>query len=196
MNALSRASRMIFFAALVATMFPGGPSLLPTVRAGESTAMFDEEGFLLLPEGYRTWVYVGGSVTPNEMNHGQAAFPEFHNTYMDPRSFQEYRRTGKFPEGTILVKEPVGVGSKKAPSGNGYFMGDFVGVYAEVKDSQRFPDEPGHWAFFSFTAAPGEAPKKKAEPLPTAACNSCHQAGAEEYVFSQYYPILKAAKPK
>jgi hypothetical protein len=81
-------------------------------------------------------------------------------------------------------------------SGNGYFMGEFIGLYAEVKDSRRFPDEPGNWAFFSFTTAPGKAPKRKAEALPTASCNTCHRAGAEEYVFSQYYPILREAKPK
>jgi hypothetical protein len=115
---------------------------------------------------------------------------------MDPQTFQEYSEMGRFPEGTILVKETVDIGSKKAPSGNGYLMGEFLGVYAEVKDSRRFPGEPGHWAFFSFTAGPGKAPKRKAEALPTASCNTCHQAGAEEYIFSQYYPILKAAEPK
>jgi len=72
---LGRLSRLVFFAALVATMIPGAPSLLSTVRAGERMARFDGEGFLLLPDGYRTWIYVGGSVTPNEMNHGQVAFP-------------------------------------------------------------------------------------------------------------------------
>ncbi len=32
-------------------------------------------------------------------------------------------------------------------------------------------------------------------PLPTAACNSCLQASAaEDFVFTQYYPILRAAR--
>jgi hypothetical protein len=32
-------------------------------------------------------VYVGEVITPNDMNDGEAAFPEFHSVYMDPESF-------------------------------------------------------------------------------------------------------------
>jgi len=38
-------------------------------------------GKLDRPTGYREWVYVGTPVTPNDMNNGKAAFPEFHNVY-------------------------------------------------------------------------------------------------------------------
>jgi hypothetical protein len=163
------------------------------VVAGEG-AKFDSQGALLLPEGYRSWMYVGTTVTPNDMNDGKAAFPEFHNVYIDPHSFSVYRNTGKFPDGTILVKETLSVGSKQASSGNGYFMGDFFGLFAEVKDSKRFPDEPENWAFFTFRESPDKPLMKKAKAHPTAACSNCHQLGAKERVFSQYYPILEVAK--
>jgi hypothetical protein len=35
---------------------------------------------------------------------------------------------------------------------------------------------------------------KTAEKLPTAPFSSCHQAGAEERVFIQYWPVLRVAK--
>jgi hypothetical protein len=165
------------------------------VVAGEA-AKFDDQGALLLPEGYRSWMYVGTTVTPNEMNDGKAAFPEFHNTYMDPHSFQIYSKTGEFPDGTILVKETLRVGSKQASSGNGYFMGDFVGLFAEVKDSKRFSHEPESWAFFTFRENPDKPLMKKVKAHPTAACSNCHRLGAKERVFSQYYPILTEAHPK
>lgn len=159
---------------------------------GGSAAKFDDSGALIKPEGYREWVFVGGPVTPNDMNEGKAAFPEFRDVYMDPGSFAEYKKTGKFRDGTILVKELVNVGGKKAASGNGYFPGEFTGLAATVKDSKRFAKEPGNWAYFSFAAG-----KDKAEAFPTAACNACHQANAaEDWVFTQYYPVLRAAKPK
>ena len=167
---------------------------LPVVHATDIMVQFDEKGALLLPEGYREWVYVGGSVTPNDMNNGKAAFPGFHNTYIDPRSFALYRKTGKFPEGTILIKETVSIKSKESLSGNGYFMDDFSGLYAEVKDSKRFPNEPDSWAFFTFTPSPGEPPLKKAMAHKTESCNTCHQAGAEERVFTQHYPVLGACR--
>ena len=49
-----------------------------------------------------------------------------------------------------MIKELVGIGAKEATSGKGYFMGDFIGLEASIKDSKRFKDEPGNWAFFTF----------------------------------------------
>jgi hypothetical protein len=155
---------------------------------------FSKEGELLMPKNYRNWIFVGAPVTPNDMNKGKAAFPEFHNVYIDPASFAVYRKTGKFRNGTILVKELVGVGAKSASSGNGYFPGEFIGVAATVKDEKRFPGEPGNWAYFSFMGDDGKT-LARAKALPTAACNECHQkTAAEDWVFTQFYPVLRAAK--
>jgi cytochrome c553 len=157
-------------------------------------AKFVKEGKLLRPKEYRTWVFIGSPVTPNELNNGKAAFPEFHDVYMDPVSYAEYRKTGKFRNGTIIVKELVSVGAKSAASGKGYFPGDFIGIAASVKDSKRFAREPGHWAYFSFMGEDGSK-LAKAKAQPTTACNACHQKNAaEDWVFTQYYPVLRAAK--
>ena len=48
------------------------------VAAQTMDPRFDTDGNLLRPEGYREWIYVGTPVTPNDMNSGKAAFPEFH----------------------------------------------------------------------------------------------------------------------
>src|SRR5262249_26143454 len=99
-------------------------------------------------------------------------------------------------DGTVLIKELSSVGSKKAPSGNGYFQGEFTGLEAAIKDSKRFKDEPGNWAYFSF----GHKYPLKAEVSKnaTAACNKCHQDNAQkdDWVFSQDYPVLRAAAAK
>ena len=96
--------------------------------AGIGDYKFDKEGNLIRPEGYRKWVYIGTPLTPNDMNPPAAAFPEFHNVYIHPNDFEHWEKTGKFRDGTIIIKELVTVGSKKAVSGNGYFMGDFAGA--------------------------------------------------------------------
>ena len=93
----------------------------------------------------------------------------------------------------MIVKELVLVGSTSAVSGNGYFMGEFTGLEATIKDSRRFKDEPGNWAYFSFGHSYPLA--DSAAAFPTAACNACHQASAaEDFVFTQYYPTLNAAR--
>ena len=59
----------------------------------------------------------------------------------------------------MLVKDLASVGSKEPPSGKGYFEGDFNGMDLSIKDSKRFKDEPGNWAYFTF----GHKPPLKAD---------------------------------
>lgn len=158
-----------------------------------TAAKWNDQGELLRPVGYREWIFVGTPVTPNDLNDGKAAFPEFHNVYIDPASWAQYKKTGTFPDGTVMVKELVSVGAKTASSGNGYFQGEFIGLEAEVKSTEKHAQEPGHWGYYSFTQA-HEAPLKATALKPTASCNACHQANAkQDYVFIQYYPVLRAA---
>ncbi len=152
-------------------------------------------GELQRPTGYREWIYVGTPVTPNEMNGGKAAFPEHHNVYIDPKSWSYWKETGKFRDGTILVKELVSVGSKAAVSGQGYFQGEFIGLEATIKSKADFPNEPGNWAYFSFSGKNHKTLTNTAKAFPSAACNSCHQvSAADDFVFTQYYPVLTAGK--
>ena len=154
---------------------------------------FDSQGRLIRPVGYRQWVYVGTPLTPNDLNPPEAPFPEFRNVYIDPVSYVHYAETGQFREGTILVKELVSVGSKAAVSGNAYFMGEFLGLEAAIKDSVRFPNEFGYWAYFSFGHS--YPLTEVAEIFPAGACRACHEASAkDDGVFTQYYPVLSAAK--
>jgi len=153
------------------------------------------DGELVRPTNYRSWVYVGTPLTPNELNNGKAAFPEFHNVYIDPASYKHYKNTGKWKEGTILMKELVSVGTKAAVSGNGYFMGDFIGLEATIKSKEHFPDEPGNWAYFSFTNPTEGTLSATGKAFQTNQCNACHNTSAgDDFVFTQYYPVLSAAK--
>ncbi len=182
--------------ALVLTLFVFSKSSV--AEKSDAAYKFNEKGELIKPEGYREWIFVGTPVTPNDMNNGKAPFPEFHHVYIDPVSYKHYKETGKFREGTILMKELISVGSKSAVSGNGYFEGEFLGLEATIKDSKRFPKEPGNWGYFSFSKPDHSLPyKDTAKIFPAAACNACHQAAAaDDWVFTQYYTNLRALKKK
>ncbi len=153
---------------------------------------FTKANELLTPKNYREWVFVGGPVTPKDMNDGKPAFPEFHNTYIDPASWAHWKKTGEFRNGTVIVKELVSVGTKSSASGNGYFPGEFNGIAAMVKDKKRYPDKPGNWAFFGFDSYDA----KKGGIQADEACAACHKASAStDMVFTQHYPVLRAGKP-
>jgi hypothetical protein len=182
--------------AVVLVTISSGPASARKKRGQMKGPQFTAQGELVMPQNYRHWIFVGAPVTPNDMNNGKAAFPEFHYVYMDPNSYAAYCKSGAFPDGTMLLKELVSVGSKSAVSGSGYFAGDHIGFAMAVKDSKRYPKEPGHWAYFNFMGENGQA-LKSAKALPTASCNACHQQNAaEDWVFSQFYPVLREAKKK
>jgi hypothetical protein len=67
----------MFYALAASAAPPGG-----TTAAVE----FTPDGKLKRPDGYRKWVYVGTPLTPNDLNDGEARFPEFHAVSMDPET--------------------------------------------------------------------------------------------------------------
>ncbi len=158
---------------------------------------FNAAGELVRPENYFEWVYVGSPLTPNALNGGEAAFPEFHNVFIQPSAYRIYKKTGIFPEGTIFYKELQLLkrsdhedGSANEVSGRGYFPGAFNGADVAVKDSKRFPDTKG-WGYFNFGHhAPPLA--KTAKALPAEACAACHIANAtKDMVFTKFYTRLQ-----
>ena len=93
------------------------------------------QGELVLPTDYHEWVFLGSPLTPNALNGGQANFPEYHNVYVHPEALKVYRRTGAWPEGTVMLKELQLTRPSKQPdgsstevSGRGYFPGQRNGI--------------------------------------------------------------------
>ena len=187
---------VISTAALCAGLF-AAPLAVAEEATGIGAAVFDAKGDLVLPEGFRQWVFIGAPLTPNALNKGGAAFPEFHYVYVNPDAFAVYQRTGTFPDGTVVAKELVLLkpgehpdGSSDAPSGRGYFADKYNGMDVMVKDSKRFSATSG-WGFFNFGHhAPPYSETSTAAPA--ASCATCHQANAQkDMLFTQFYPILQ-----
>ncbi len=198
--------------AVISTILAGAISIGVTaysagsaVAQGVNEARFASDGQVMIPEDWRQWVFVGTPLTPNALNDGKAPFPEFHNVYIEPSAYAHWQKTGEFANGTQIAKELVLIrqkdpdemnadGSTGEVSGVGYFQGEFTGLELTVKDTNRFADQPGGWAYFSFGH---ELPyAKTASAFPAETCNACHEASAaDDWVFTQFYPVLRAAKP-
>jgi hypothetical protein len=152
-------------------------------------------GDLILPKNFEEWVYVGSPLTPEALNGGHAGFPEYHNVYIEPGSYEIYKRTNEFPEGTILFKELQLTlsaenpdGSRTERSGRGYFPGKLNGADVTVKDSKRFADTNG-WGYFNFNHHEPKAPTAKVRAI--GECAYCHIASAKkDEVWTQFYPRL------
>jgi hypothetical protein len=170
---------------------------------------YTTSGDLILPKNWREWVYVGSPLTPIALNGGKACpeeptssssgpctgFPEYHNVYIEPGSYEIYKRTNEFPEGTIMFKELQLTlpgqnpdGSRTEPSGRGYFPGPFNGADVTVKDTKRYADTNG-WGYYNFNHHEPKAPTSKVKALQE--CAYCHIASAKkDDVWTQFYPLL------
>jgi hypothetical protein len=152
---------------------------------GGEAPVYDASGALLRPEGYRECVFVGASLGlsyaegASDDGHG-----EIHNVYLRPEAYQHYRRTGRFPDRTVLVLELFEAASKVAPSKHGLFEGRRTALEAAVKDT-RLPDG---WAYFSF----GDGSEARSRAAPRRSCFACHvEHAAVDNVFVQFYPVLR-----
>ena len=154
---------------------------------------YTASGDLILPKDFHEWVYVGSPLTPNALNGGEAGFPEYHNVYIEPGSYEIFKQTHEFPEGTIIFKELQLTlpgqnpdGSRTEPSGRGYFPGRLNGADVTVKDTKRFAASGG-WGYFNFNHHEPKAPTAKF----TDCGHACHLASAKkDEVWTQFYPLL------
>jgi hypothetical protein len=167
----------------------------------QSSVVFNADGTMQLPTGFRKWVFVGAPLTPNGLNNGKAGFPEYHHVYVEQKNVDAYLKTGEFPEGTVIVKELTRVldptfpdSSRKEPSGRGYFNGEYNGIDLSIKDSKRFAKTNG-WGFFTFGHHPLPYDKVAAEK-PVTECAGCHIANvsATDMTWIQFYPLLRDKK--
>lgn len=180
-----------------AHLVPAAPAV---AQDKANTAKWTRDNQLVLPKGWREWVFLGAPLTPNALNGGAAGFPEYHNTYIDPKSHAAFKRTGKFPEGTVIFKElqltlpgDDANGSRAEVSGRGYFPGAFNGADVAVKDSKRCADT-NNWCYFNF-GHKAEPYAAKAPIMPKDKCAFCHIANAtDDMVFTKFYRLLRKSK--
>ena len=167
---------------------------LPSLIAAQSNAepRFTAKNELIRPEGYREWVFVGASLGMSyDEETGKPKHPKFHNVYIHPDAYQHFKKTGGFPERTILAMEVFTAGSQASINRQGSFEDRSVGLEAAVKDSSRFEES---WAYFSFTESEGKF-AATAAAFPKDRCWSCHnEHAANGNVFTQFYPVLRSGK--
>jgi hypothetical protein len=158
------------------------PELQDTTASTKQAAVFADNNTLVRPAGYREWISVGSSLGSNNPEpHGlsNASPGSSHNVYIDRAAYRAFSRTGKFPEGAVLILETSGAAGKQP-----------IALQASVKDS-RFD---GGWGFFNFTNADGTIKDKTESVAGKSSCRTCHEERAKsDHVFTQFHPTLKTA---
>ncbi len=159
-------------------------------------AAVDAEGNIRVPavDYGADWRLLGSwSIAGDEPGGGAA---EFHVVYAQPGVIEAYRRTGAFPEGSVLVKELFSTVSEDMTTGHVSRAAARAGWFVMVKDSAgRFADNPlwgEGWGWAYFDAADPVTPVTEDFQ---AECVACHEpAKASDWIYVEGYPVLGTVK--
>ncbi|HAV1831796.1 TPA: cytochrome P460 family protein [Enterobacter hormaechei subsp. steigerwaltii] len=162
-------------------------------------ATFSPDGAVVLPKDFHHWVHVGTFIKEDGINifdNSKITAPLIGNTYIEPSAWKYYMSTGKWADGSQIVKEftEAQAGDNcdnktthlcKTPIGAGIFQNNYAGFGFMIKDKARFPTAAGNWGFFtSGHLTPPYPETAKVEDI--GKCSACHIAHAsdQDYVFA------------
>src|SRR6478735_6973131 len=104
-------------------------------QAGSAQAqLVDAAGNMHIPDNYRiNYEYLGSwSVAGDEKGA-----KEMHTVYASPGAAEAYRTTGKFPDGSVLVKEVLSTATAAMTTGTVSHVDRLKGWFMMVKDSKN-----------------------------------------------------------
>jgi hypothetical protein len=167
--------------------------LLAAERAKERSfsPYVDSKGDITRPTDFRlNWVHLGSWVVPDEKAPGYG----FHDVYTQKSTVEAYRKTGKFPDGAVLVKEIRTVKSAKMATGPVVYHARENAVwFVMVRDTKgRFPGnrkwgDGWGWALFK-----ADNPSRDVATDFKKDCLGCHvPARNTEWVYVEGYPTLR-----
>lgn len=156
--------------------------LLAAVALQAQSPQYVSKAVLKSPENYRDWYFVGSNLGISySANASKENF--FKNIYIPRSAADAFKKSGVFPEKTMLVMEIYKPTADASPAKQGQFEGKFVGIEVAVKDDG--------WDYYNFIGDNGER-KSTANAFAKQACWSCHKEhGAKDNVFVQFYPRLR-----
>ena len=148
-------------------------------------------GDLRVPANYRdTYQYLGTWTVAADAAPGSK---ELHVVYASPGAAAAHRATGRFPDGTTLVKEVFEATTAPMTTGTVSHAETLKGWFVMVKDSNN--SHPGNalwgdgwgWAWFD-----QNAPTRTTSTDYKTDCLTCHvPAQATDSIYVDGYPVLK-----
>ena len=167
-------------------------SLVAYGQSGTSAeSVSDASGNLRVPADYRTgYQFLGSWAIAADQGQGSQ---QIHVVYASPGTIAAYRKSGRFPDGAVLVKEVFEAATEEMTTGTVSHVETLKGWFVMVKDSKG--SHPGNklwgdgWGWSWFDAG---NPRKTTSTDYKNDCQTCHvPAQATDWIYVQGYPALK-----
>ena len=176
---------MVAVTVFCAVVFGGG-------AVAESFSPYvDDKGNISLPKDFRSWYFLGswGVATDEE---GKVGSQGFHNVYTQPETVEAFRKSGKFPDGSVLVKELLKAKTDSMTTGEISYAAETEGWFIMIKDTEgRFKGnklwgEGWGWSLFK-----AKDPTKAVTEDFKDDCLPCHDpAKNDDWIYLRGYPSL------
>jgi hypothetical protein len=158
--------------------------------SGTTAAVVDDKGNLRVPADYRTaYRMLGTWAVAADDGPGSK---QLHVVYASPGTIAAYRRDGRFPDGTVLVKEVFKAATGKMTTGTVSSADALAGWFVMVKDNvgryrgNKLWGDGWGWAWFDAKDA-----EKTTSTDYTKDCKGCHvPARASDWIYTRGYPPL------
>jgi hypothetical protein len=160
------------------------------MKAGAPVNASDDKGNIHVPENYRSAFEYLGTWSVAGKEPGAA---ELHFVYVSPGGADAYRRDGKFPDGTVLVKEVYEAATAPMTTGPAVsHASKLKGWFVLIKDSKgSHPSNPlwgDGWGWSWFDA--GNTTQTTSTNYHSD-CQGCHvPAKNTDWIYVQGYPNL------
>ena len=168
-------------------------SVQSKVSAADSKSVFsafvDEKGTISLPKDFRnTMSHLGSWFVPEGDASG------FHDVYAQQADVTAYRKTGKFPDGAILIKELRASGTADYTTGkNVSFANETIKQwFVMIKDAKnRFPKNKNWGNGWGWALFKPDNPNANVSKDFQKDCMGCHfPAKKNDWVYIEAYPTL------
>ena len=123
---------------IVAVVVLTGDQPINSQAAGSHNGfdLVDKTGNIRKPADFRDLYQMLGVYTPVDLNNKT----EMHYTYASTGTAEHYRKTGKFADGTVLVKEVFATDHAQLTTGDAHWATETKVWFVMIKDDKgRFP---------------------------------------------------------
>ncbi len=152
--------------------------------------LLDKAGNIRKPADYRDRYQALGTFEVVDLKGDH----EMHYTYALPGTAEYYRKTGKFADGTVLVKEVFGTDHGPMTTGDAHWASGTKVWFVMIKDEKgRYPGNPLWGDGWGWALYKSDAPNKQVATDYKKDCLGCHvPAQATDWVYVQGYPGLSS----
>lgn len=181
--------RIAFVILTLALLGAGGEQIKQSTTTFKGFDLVDKAGNIRKPAQYRDLYQMLGTYTVLDPKGDQ-----MHVTYASPGTAEYYRKTGKFPDGAVLVKEVFGTEHAQLTTGDSHWASGTKVWFVKIKDDKhRFPQNPlwgDGWGWALFKA---DAPDKQVATDYKKDCLGCHiPAKSTDWTYVKGFPVLSS----